>query len=357
MTNSFVQTPNPLQANDLQSGDRLAVATSPNPTPSSASPKLPRISIVVPNYQGGATIGQTLQSLVDQNYPDLEIIVVDGGSTDHSVEVIQQFAEQITWWVSEPDRGQSHAINKGFSHCTGDIVNWLCSDDLLAPGALMTIGQQFAEFPEIDVLVGCCRIEYLTTDNTVEPLKETSFWISQLQRFIPLGTLQRSPTDDRAYIRSTTLEQIQLMPASVPIYQPACFYRRSLINRSNPVDERYVYTMDIELFNYFHAQGVSWKTIPDVLCIAIISGQNKSSVAGVKATYELEQIYTTYAQEKIPLTYWHRKLRYPLERFLKLQKGSLWVYLVGPLWIVITLLLAPFYGLKRSFALRWTAWV
>ncbi|MBW4516450.1 MAG: glycosyltransferase [Timaviella obliquedivisa GSE-PSE-MK23-08B] len=319
--------------------------------------ELPSISIVVPNHQGGLTIGQTLQSLLDQNYPNLEIIVIDGGSTDDSISIIRQFESHLTKWISEPDRGQSHAINKGFACCTGDIVNWLCSDDLLAPNALHTIGKIFTSDPEIDVLVGRCRIEYLTDENPGIPLKASRFWLNLLQRFMPLGTIVQEPDNDHVFIRSTTLEQINLMPASVPIHQPSCFYRRRLLNREHPVNEDYHYTMDIELFNYFYASGVRWQTTDAVLSIAPVSGQNKSSLAGIKATYELEKIYATYVQERIPLTYWHRHLRYPLERFLKQNQNTLWIYLIGPLWVAITLLLAPFYGFKRAWALRWTSWI
>jgi glycosyltransferase involved in cell wall biosynthesis len=318
---------------------------------------LPRISIVVPNYQGGATLAQTLQSLIDQNYPDLEIIVVDGGSTDNSLEIIHQMESHITWWVSEADRGQSHAINKGFAQCQGDVVNWLCSDDLLAPGALHQVGTTFAQFPHIDVLVGRSRIEYeAAVDHPGKPITDGNRWLTALQQFLPLGTMLQVSADGLVYLRETTLEQIQLMPASTPIHQPSCFYRRHLLSRPEPVDERYHYTMDIELFNYFYASGAQWLTTSEILSIAPVSGQNKSSVAGIKATYELEQIYQTYAQERIPLTYWHRQFRYPLERFLKLKQGA-GFYWVVPLWFMITLTLAPFYGLKKTLALRWTSWI
>jgi glycosyltransferase involved in cell wall biosynthesis len=319
--------------------------------------RLVKISMVVPNYNGGTTIAATLQSLIDQGYPNLEIIVIDGGSTDQSVAVIQQFSADLAYWVSEPDRGQSHAINKGFERCTGEVVNWLCSDDLLAPGALWRIGEFFTAHPTVDVLAGRCRIEFMTAENPGKPLSSIQFWLQMLQRVLPLGTIIQDANDRSVYIRSTTMEQIRLMPASIPVHQPSCFYRRALLQRSPVVDESYNYTMDIELFNYFYACGARWQTTDAILSIAPVSGQNKTSVAGLKATYELEKIYRTYTRERIPLTYWHRRLRYPLERFLKQHQQAVWVYLLAPIWVGITLVLALFYGFKRTWALRWTSWV
>lgn len=319
--------------------------------------ELPTISIVVPNYQGGATIAATLQSIVEQNYPKLELIVVDGGSTDNSIEVIQQFESDITWWVSEPDTGQSNAINKGFAQCRGEIVNWLCSDDFLEPGALHTIGKYFAADPKIDVLVGRCRVEYLT-ENVGRPLQGVKYWTNLLQKFLPLGSRPIIEESDRFYIKAPTPELINLMPASCPIHQPSCFYRRKLLlERPQALRENLEYTMDIELFNYFRSLGANFQVIAEVLSYAPVSGENKTSQAGIEATYELEEIYQTYAQEWIPLTYWHRKLRYPLECFLKRNRGGIWLYLVGSIWFSIGLMLAPFYGLKKVWALRWTRFV
>lgn len=314
---------------------------------------LPTISLVVPNYQGGATIAATLQSIIDQDYPKLEIIVVDGGSTDNSLEVIKQFEPYIAWWVSEPDSGQSNAINKGFAQCTGDIVNWLCSDDFLEPGALYTIGTYFAANPEIDVLVGRCRVEYMT-EHVGRPLKGVKQWTNRLQKFLPLGSRPIIEESDRVYIKAPTQELIDLMPASCPIHQPSCFYRRELLDRSEPLIESLHHTMDIELFNYFRSRGANFRVIEDILSFAPKSGVNKNCLAGVKATYELEDIYKTYTNELIPLTYWHRKLRYPLECFLKRNRGSIWLYLVGSIWFALVIILAPFYGLKKVWALRWT---
>jgi glycosyltransferase involved in cell wall biosynthesis len=104
----------------------------------------PRITIVVPSFNQGRFIGATLESVTSQQYPNLELIVVDGGSRDETVSVIRQYEPHLAWWVSEPDAGQTAAINKGFARSTGEIMGWLNSDDLLAPGALRRIADHFS---------------------------------------------------------------------------------------------------------------------------------------------------------------------------------------------------------------------
>jgi glycosyltransferase involved in cell wall biosynthesis len=101
----------------------------------------PKISIVTPSYNQGQFIEETIRSVLLQGYPNLEYIVVDGGSTDETVEVLQKYDPWIDHWVSEPDDGQSDAINKGLRHCTGDIFNWINSDDFLVPEALSNIAR------------------------------------------------------------------------------------------------------------------------------------------------------------------------------------------------------------------------
>ena len=103
----------------------------------------PRISIVTPSYNQGHYIEETIRSILLQGYPNLEYIIIDGGSTDRSVEIIQKYASFLTYWVSEPDNGQTQAIDKGLAYCTGEIFNWVNSDDFLSRNALATIASAF----------------------------------------------------------------------------------------------------------------------------------------------------------------------------------------------------------------------
>jgi hypothetical protein len=115
---------------------------------------LPKISIVVPTYNQGKFIDKTLQSIIDQQYQNLELIVVDGGSTDNTLSIIKQYESYIAWWISEPDSGQTAAINKGFSRSSGEIMAWINSDDLIAPGALKFVAEYFTKHPEVQTIYG-----------------------------------------------------------------------------------------------------------------------------------------------------------------------------------------------------------
>lgn len=108
---------------------------------------LPRITLITPSFQQADYLEECLASVHSQGYPDLEHIVVDGGSTDGSKEIIERYAHKLAWWCSEADGGQSAAINKGLQHATGQVFGWLNSDDILLPGALRTVGSWFEEQP------------------------------------------------------------------------------------------------------------------------------------------------------------------------------------------------------------------
>ena len=115
---------------------------------------LPKISVVTPSYNQAQFLEETIRSVLDQGYPNLEYIIIDGGSTDGSVEIIRKYEERLAYWVTEPDRGQSHALNKGFRRCTGDIVGWQNSDDTYCPGTLGKVAKAFLMNPAVDVVFG-----------------------------------------------------------------------------------------------------------------------------------------------------------------------------------------------------------
>lgn len=105
---------------------------------------LPRITVVTPSFNQAQYLEQTIRSVLDQGYANLEYIIADGGSTDGSADIIRRYADRLAWWVSEKDNGQSHAINKGFSHASGDLYGYINSDDVLYPGALDTVAKAYA---------------------------------------------------------------------------------------------------------------------------------------------------------------------------------------------------------------------
>jgi glycosyltransferase involved in cell wall biosynthesis len=134
----------------------------------------PKLSIVTPSYNQAAFIERTLRSVLDQGYENLEYIVVDGGSDDGSVEIIERYADRLAWWVSEPDDGQTHALNKGLARATGDIVAYINSDDYYLPGAFAKAIDGF-ERTGARWVVGACR--FVNVDDSLR-----NVWRAELPR-------------------------------------------------------------------------------------------------------------------------------------------------------------------------------
>jgi len=114
----------------------------------------PLVSIVTPSYNQAQFIEATIQSVLSQDYPKIEYIIMDGGSKDGSVEIIHRYAGRLAWWVSERDRGQTDAINKGFAHANGEILAWLNSDDIYHPGAISEAVAHLTAHPETGMVYG-----------------------------------------------------------------------------------------------------------------------------------------------------------------------------------------------------------
>jgi glycosyltransferase involved in cell wall biosynthesis len=181
---------------------------------------LPRISIVTPSYNQAAYLEVCIQSVLSQQYPRLEFIIIDGGSSDNSVEIIKKYEKHLTYWVSEKDKGQSHAINKGLSRCTGDIFNWLCSDDFLEPGSLWHIGEVFMNNPGALCYSG--KLRKFTSSGT------RGFY----------GNMLQQTWEDTLRIRV--------------LKQPAVFFSMKAIKQMGPVNETLHYCMDADwLWKFF----------------------------------------------------------------------------------------------------------
>jgi Glycosyl transferase family 2 len=120
----------------------------------------PRLTIVTPSFNQGEFLEETIKSVLDQEYENLEYIVVDGGSTDRSVSIIKKYSHRLAHWVSEPDEGQYHAINKGFARATGEIMAWLNSDDKYLPWTLSVVADIFSAFPEVEWLTSVHPLQW-----------------------------------------------------------------------------------------------------------------------------------------------------------------------------------------------------
>ena len=115
------------------------------------SSNFPKVSIITPSYNQGRFLEASILSILEQDYPNLEYIIVDGGSKDESAEIIKKYQDRLTWWVSEKDKGHADALNKGFSHATGEILAWLNSDDTYLPGAFENIVDAFGASTSADL--------------------------------------------------------------------------------------------------------------------------------------------------------------------------------------------------------------
>jgi glycosyltransferase involved in cell wall biosynthesis len=174
----------------------------------------PKITIVTPSYNQGQYLEQTIQSVLNQQYPNLEYIIIDGGSSDNSVDIIKKYENQLAYWISEKDDGQSHAINKGLQKATGEIFNWLNSDDYYEPNALFKIANAFQN-PEVEVVCGRSRL-FTNTDTTLYYSKGTDVYHNNLAKTIGWARID----------------------------QPETFFRRDIVKQIGLLDTRLHYLMD-----------------------------------------------------------------------------------------------------------------
>ncbi|MDB5957145.1 glycosyltransferase family 2 protein [Ramlibacter sp.] len=222
--------------------------------------KASKISLVTPSFGQASYIERTLSSVLDQNYPNLEYIVQDGGSQDGTVPVLERYADRLASWESRPDRGQSHAINLAFAKTSGEIMGWLNSDDLLLPGTLAYVARYFSRHPEVDVVYG------------------HRILIDEQDRQI--GRWMMPPHDDEV------LSWADYIP------QETMFWRRSIWEKAGgQVDESFRFAMDWDLILRFRQAGARFARLPRFLgAFRIHTAQKTSAEIGSTGIQEMTRL-------------------------------------------------------------------
>ncbi len=211
---------------------------------------LPKISVVTPSYNQGPFLERTIRSVLNQEYPHLEYIIIDGGSSDGSVELIRKYERNLAYWVSEPDRGQSHAINKGFARASGDLLAWLNSDDFYEEKALEKMGEMYRRNPRADVFVGAGRI--------VNPEGKTLYY--------------RDPSE------GIDLQKIFNWLNGADFLQPSCFFTKRAWGESGGLDETLQIALDLDLWLRMAKRNLAFVTTPELLSTSV-AHENAKTIA------------------------------------------------------------------------------
>lgn len=223
----------------------------------------PKVTIVTPSFNQGQYLEETIRSVLLQGYKNLEYIIIDGGSADNSVEIIQKYEPWLAFWVSEPDDGQADAINKGFCRSTGEYLGWINSDDILYPGAISRVMDAFGAYPRIDLVYGDI-VQGEKVDLASRPLLGRQLEFTEMLR-----TLQ------------------------VPIPQQGSLWKRTVIERCGSLDARWHVVLDREFFTRI-AQKCEILYLPGPLGFFRNHEQSKSVSQHRRWLTELPQMYIEF---------------------------------------------------------------
>jgi len=226
----------------------------------------PKFTIITPTYNQGKFIEETILSVLGQNYPNLEYFIFDGGSTDNTIDIIKKYEKEITYWESKKDKGQSHAINKGFEKSTGEIIGWLNSDDLYMPNTLCFISEQVKRHND-KIYFGNC-VHYSEGDEGV--IAEGSDVVNISKKIV--------------------LENADF------IIQPSSFWTKGILQKVGPLKEDIHYAFDWEWFLRAKLLGVDFFCINKPLSLYRKHAEHKTSVGGEKRQKEILEIYKQYSQ-------------------------------------------------------------
>ena len=223
-----------------------------------------KVSLITPCYNAAATIEETIRSVLDQQGVDLEYIVCDGGSTDGTADIIRRYEARLAWWVSEKDRGQVEAINKGFTCATGDVLGFLNGDDALVAGALQKVCATFANEPDVELVQG--GIEWI--DFTGQPIGTHLGDIRDLE---------------------DALDIFRVWWGGRQWVQPEVFYRRALKERVGSFDERYQLAFDYDFWVRCFRAGARVTRVPETF-VRFRRHDGQKSVDATRANAEIRAI-------------------------------------------------------------------
>ena len=216
-----------------------------------------KISVITPSFHQGKFIRRTVESVLGQCYQDKELVVFDGGSNDETVAILQSFGGALRW-VSEPDRGQTHAINKGIQATEGEIIGWLNSDDVYHKGALAVVAEEFRRRPDIDVIYG--EADHIDEDGRlIEPY----------------------PVEEWNFDR---------MKETCIICQPACFFRRKVVKQHGLLNEKLNWCMDYEYWLRLGKKGVQFLKIDNKLAESRMYADNKTMRGRIKVHQQINDV-------------------------------------------------------------------
>ena len=243
-----------------------------------------RISLVTPCFNAARFIRETLGSVLNQEFDDLEYIVVDGGSTDGTAEVIHRQRQRLTWWVSEADEGQASALNKGFARSTGDVLGFINADDVLMPGAIRAVSEAFAAHPRVDIIYG--GVEWMDANGA-----SLGRHTGQISSLTDILDIYRVWWGKRQWV------------------QPEVFFRRQLWERIGPFDTQYHLAFDFDYWVRCFLAGARALQIPQCL-VRFRLHENQKSSASRLAAAEIRQIVKRALDCKIAIPrLFRRRLR------------------------------------------------
>jgi glycosyltransferase involved in cell wall biosynthesis len=239
----------------------------------------PLVSIVTPSYNQGQFLEETIRSVLLQGYPNIEYVIMDGGSSDDSVAIIRKYEHWLTSWCSGKDDGQADAISRGFSLCQGDILAWVNSDDLLLPGCLSKVGRYIAQHPDIDCVVGGSVV----VDAEGNAIRD------------PLG-LPRAVMGGKESF--TTL----LVRGGASFYQPATFWRHRAYAAAGGIDPSFTFAMDYDLYLRLASRGrFGW--LYDLLACFRSHPMSKTTRLSAIRKQESERLWARYQRNASPVLY------------------------------------------------------